>query len=60
MSEIGVRSGKVRPGFYRCSRLCIHKGRKWGVYDGPTLLKEFRTLTDAYNWSRRFLNGATL
>ena len=55
MAEIGLRSGKVRAGFYRCGRLCIHKGygrNNWNVYDGPKWLLTFRTLTHAYNWAR--------
>lgn len=54
MSDIGVRSGKVRPGFYRCGAYCIHKGnRGWGVYLGPAFKQNFRTLGDAYYWCRR-------
>ena len=54
MAEIGLRSGKVRAGFYRCGKFCIHKSRKnWGVYDGPKFVLAFVTLTAAYNWARR-------
>jgi len=39
------------------NRRCIHKGRgEWAVYDGPKMLIQLRTLTNAYNWARRFLN----
>ena len=54
MAEIGVRSGKVRAGFYRCGAHCIHKGSiAWGVFLRDALVYRAPTLTDAYNWSRR-------
>jgi hypothetical protein len=54
MSEIGLRSGKVRAGFYRWGSYCIHKGnRGWGVYLGPEVKQICRTLGDAIYWCRR-------
>lgn len=36
---------KVRAGFYRYGRLCIHGGSgKWGVYDGPKFVAQFNSL----------------
>lgn len=53
MADIGLRSGKVRAGFYRCGPFCIHKGpHGWGVYRGPDFIRNFGTLSDAYNWAR--------
>jgi hypothetical protein len=52
--NIGVRSGKVRAGFYRCGNYCIHRGpRGWGVYLRDKFIANFATLSDAYYWGRR-------
>lgn len=51
MADLLVRT-KVRAGFYRVGQHCIHKGRRrWGVYHGVTVLKQFLSLDDAHRWS---------
>lgn len=57
MAEIGVRSGKVRAGFYRVGPFCIHKGNNgWGIYDGPKVVDTTKTLSVAYSRAKRMAN----
>lgn len=62
MAEIGVRSGKIRPGVYRCGHLVIAKAKTgwWWVYkyygsDHERLVHHtpFKTQGDAYSWAKR-------
>jgi hypothetical protein len=46
-----IKLQKVRAGFYRCGRLCIHRGRgNWGIYDGPKFLAQFGSLGAVRYW----------
>ncbi len=54
MAEIGLRSGKVRAGFYRFGEFCMHRTREgWMVMKGPCFIGTHPTLSDAYSWCRR-------
>ena len=54
MAEIGVRSGKVKPGVYRCARYVIEQFcRRWHVTLDGVRLNSHSTLSDAYGWCRR-------
>lgn len=44
---------KVRAGFYRCGKFCIHRGSHgWGVFVGPELKLNFLSLKAAHRWAR--------
>ena len=56
MVDIGLRSGKVVAGLYRCGRWRIEKiGAHWHAMTGnPWATRaEFKTMTEAYLWCRR-------
>jgi hypothetical protein len=58
MAEIGTRSGKVKPGMYRCAEYVIERvGRRWHVSLGGCRLCSHSTLSDAYGWCRRNTNS---
>lgn len=48
--EIAVT--KVRAGFYRVGKFCIHRGHRWNVFIGFRFVKAFGTLTAATTWSQ--------
>jgi hypothetical protein len=46
------KQGKVRAGFYRYGRYCIHRhGKLWQAYDGPKHVLTFLSLKYARNWA---------
>ena len=61
MAEIGVRSGKIKPGVYRCGPLVIARARTgwWWVYADYGSDREqlahplpFKAQGDACTWAR--------
>lgn len=54
MCVIGLRSGKIRPGLYRCGEYRIERQPSdyWWVTKDGSLVKQFRTMTEAYEWCR--------
>lgn len=59
MAEIGLRSGKIAPGLYRCGAYVIRKASlEWETFiafgtEAENLINRSRSLSDAYNWCRR-------
>ena len=54
MCIIGLRSGKIRAGLYRCGEYRIERQPTdyWHVFKDGALLRQFRTMTEAYEWCR--------
>lgn len=62
MSEIGLRSGKIRAGLYRCGQYTIERKQSdyWAIFkyygsDAEIHLSQWRTLTEAYYEARYVL-----
>ena len=54
MATIGLRSGKIKPGLYRCGQYMIERQPTdyWHVIKDGSLLHQFNTMTQAYEWCR--------
>jgi hypothetical protein len=55
MAEIGIHTGRVRPGLYRQGPFTLERAspRRWVVTRDGKLLSEHRTVADASQWCRR-------
>ncbi len=54
MATIGLRSGKIKAGLYRCGEYRIERQQTdyWHVSKDGEFVRQFSTMTEAYEWCR--------